>query len=270
MSKSDQEEVAKLMDGAKSTEEKEYLQKGIASGHSVKELQEFDKKIRGKDAKWMRNNLSLTGNSNGRGVEQQWSMSCNATAVEAVRGQMDPLYALKMHEDNPNLDQADNTNATKDNPNLAEDQRKMLTSPYKGKATTYTGGGVAVARGAKGGQGRWADDLLNNVSDSTGITYTTKKIGSGTSVNDAIKSIDSGASKGQPVPIVIGNSSTDYRHYVVVTGMDKGPPKTYTIHDPGSGATVVRTEDQIKTGAINLSGSNQIAAFEDPSTKEVK
>ncbi len=258
------------MDGAKSDAEKEYITKGVASGHSVKELQDFAKKIQGKDAKWMQNNLSLTGNSNGRGVEQQWSMSCNATAVEAVRGQMDPIYALKMHEDNPNLDQADDSNATKLNPNLAEDQRKMLTSAYTGKATTYKGGGVAVARGAKGGQGRWADDLLNNASDSTGINYTTKKIGAGTTVNDAVKAIDAGASKGEPVPLVIGDGPSAYNHYVVVTGMDKGPPKTYTIHDPGSGTTVVRTEDQLKKGAINLSGWNQISAFEDPSTKEVK
>jgi hypothetical protein len=270
MSKADQQAVGKLMDDAKSEAEKSYIQKGVASGHSVKELQEFAKKIQGKDAKWMRNNLSLTGNSKGRGVEQQWSMSCNATAVEAVHGQMDPVYALKMHEDSPKLDKADDSDATKVNPKLAEDQRKMLTSSYKGKASTDKSGGVAVARGAAGGQGRWADDLLNNVSDSTGVSYTTKKLGGGTTVDDAIKSIDSGVSKGQPVPIIIGSGPTAYNHYVVVTGMEKGPPKSYTIHDPGSGKTVVRTEAQLKGGAINLSGWNQISAFEDPSTKKAK
>ncbi len=271
MSPKDQEEVQKLMDSAKSEPEKQFLLKGVAAGHSVKELQDFAKKIQGKDATWMRNNLSLTGSSTGRGVEQQWKMSCNATAVEAVKGQMDPLYALKMHEENPNLDQADNADATKKNPKLAEEQKAMLESAYAGKAGTTGKKGEATNRGdSKKAAGRWADDLLNNASDTTGVTYTTKKMGGGTTVSDAIKSIDGGVSKGQPVPIVIGNSPTSYTHYVVVTGMDPGPPKRYTIHNPGDGTTSVVTEAQITSGTMGLSGGNQISAFEDPSTKEVK
>jgi hypothetical protein len=268
MKPADQAEVQKLMDSAKSEPEKQYLLKGVAAGHSVKELQDFAKKIQGKDATWMRDNLSLTGSSKGTGVEQQWSQSCNATTVEAVRGQMDPIYALKMHEDNPNLDQADNTSGTKVNPNLAADQKAMLESQYKGSVSGGSAGQAAPRSG--GGSGRWADDLLNNNSDSTGISYSTKQLGGTTTVATAMTTIDNGVSKGQPVPIVIGNSSSDYRHYVLVTGSDVGPPKSYTIHDPASGTTVVRTEAQLKNGTLNIAGSNQISAYEEPSAKEVK
>jgi chaperonin cofactor prefoldin len=140
MSAADQKAVAKIMDDAKSEPEKQFILKGLAAGHSAKELQDFAKKIQGKDATWMRDNLSLTGSSTGKGVKQQWSTACNATMVEAVHGQMDPIYALKMHEDNPDLDQADNSDGTKKNPKLAADQKSMLTSNYKGGS-----GGVAVS-----------------------------------------------------------------------------------------------------------------------------
>jgi hypothetical protein len=68
------------MDATKSEAEKQYLLKGVAAGHTVAELKAFAKKVQGKDAKWMRDNLSLTGSSTGTGVMQQWSQSCNAAA----------------------------------------------------------------------------------------------------------------------------------------------------------------------------------------------
>jgi hypothetical protein len=265
----DQKEVQALMDNAKSEAEKQYLLKGVAAGHSAAELKAFAKKIEGKDEKWMRDNLSVTGSSKGTGVKQQWSMSCNATAAQAVKAQMDPIYALKLHEENPELDQADNADATAKNPKLAQEQKDMLTSNYTGARGPMSGGG-AVPRSGPAAAGRWNDDLLNNNSDSTGITYAPKDVGAGMSVNDAIGKIDSGTGRGQPVPIVIGdNGANKNAHYVLVTGMGKGPPKQYTIHDPGSGQTVVRTEDDIKNGKINLSGWNHLSTIEDPSTKAV-
>ena len=261
----DRKEVQALMDSAKSQAEKQYLLKGVAAGHPVAELKAFAKKIEGKDETWMRDHLSVTGSSTGSGVKQQWSQSCNATAAQAVKAQMDPIYALKLHDENPKLDQADNTDATKMNPKLAAEQKSGLESDYKG---SVAGGkkGVAAPR-TGGGSGRWADDLLNNQSDTTGITYNTQQ---NPPIADAVKAIDSGVGKGQPVPIVIGNAASDFRHYVVVTGMTKGPPKQYTIHDPGSGKTVVRSEAQLSGGALNLSGANRITAIENPSAKGVK
>lgn len=261
----DQKEVKALMDSTKSEAEKQYLLKGVAAGHTVAELKEFAKKVNGKDEKWMRDNLSVTGSSTGTGVKQQWHDSCNATAAQAVKAQMDPLYALKLHEENPELDQANDADGTKKNPKLAAEQKSGLESDYKG---AVAGGGKGVAKPRAGaGTGRWADDLLNNQSDTTGISYKTQL---DPPIGDAMKLIDSGVGKGQPVPIVIGNSAQNYQHYVVVTGMTKGPPKQYTIHNPWDGSTVVRTEAQFSGGALNLAGGSQITAIENPSAKEVK
>src|SRR5262249_25493991 len=270
MSPADQESVKKLLDSAKSEPEKQYLLKGVAAGHSVKELQDFAKKIEGKDATWMRNNLSLTGNSSGRGVEQQWKMSCNATTVEAVKGQMDPLYALKMHEENPSLDQADNADPKKLNPKMADEQKKMLTSSYSGSQGSMSGGEATARSDTAKRKGRWADDLLNSNSDTTGVTYSTKKLGGTTTTATAVTPIDNGVSKGMPVPIVIGNGPQQYAHYVLITGMDPGPPKRYTVHNPGDGTTSVVTAAQISSGSMGLAGGNQITAYEDPSEKVVK
>ena len=51
MPEADQKQVAKIMDEVESEPKKQYVLKGVAAGHSVKELQDFAKKIQGKDAK---------------------------------------------------------------------------------------------------------------------------------------------------------------------------------------------------------------------------
>jgi hypothetical protein len=250
-----------ILRNAKSDEERMYIWKAFGACHSTGECSAFADKIRGKDPKWLNDNCRLTGSSDGTGIQQQWSHSCNATTAQAVRGEMDPIYSLKEHEDNPNWGSVDDTDATKDNPNLAAEQKKMLESEYTGSASGRHKG-VAADRGSSAaGSGRWASDLFNDPAEQTGVTYVTKK---DPSTTDALQAIDSGVASGVPVPIVIGNGAGKYTHYVLVTGSDPGPPKTYTIHDPWSGKTVTRTDDDIKNGKIDIAGSNQITAVEDP------
>jgi hypothetical protein len=270
MSKPDKQKYEALQAGTKVHEEKQFITKALAAGHSVAELETFAKKIAGKDAKWMQDNLSLTGSSTGEGVQQQWSHSCNATTVEAVRGELDPIYALKVHEDNPNLGQVDDSDATAKNPTLAADQKAMLTSTYHGKASDDHSGVAANRDDGASGSGRWANDLLNKMSDVTGMTYDTKKIGSGATTEDAMKAIDRNTATGTPVPIVIGNAQDEFTHYVLVTASDKGPPKQYSIHDPWSGKTLIRTEKQLKDGTLDIAGSNQITAYEQPTPVKKK
>ena len=183
----------------------------------------------------------------------------------AIRGQLDPIYALKLHEENPDLTDADDTDATKKNPKLAAEQKKMLESEYSGKAAgKHKGKAADRDEGDKGG-GRWADDLMNDMSDVTGVEYENKKISNKYKVEDAMKDIEKGLKQGHPVPIVIGNGPNQFTHYVLVTELDNGPPKTWTIHDPWKGETVSREVKDIKAGKINLAGSNQITvAFRPP------
>lgn len=263
LSATDQQKYKALLD-KKPEKEQQFITKALAAGHSISDLETFAGKIAGKDSQWMQDNLSLTGNSKGQGVQQQWSHSCNATTVEAVHGEIDPIYALKIHEENPNFDEVDVTNAAAKNPNLAAEQRAMLTSTYHGSAARDHAGLAANRDSGRSGRGRWASDLLNQMSDVTGVTYDTKKVGRDATTEDAIKTLDDNTATGMPVPIVIGNGQGKYTHYVLVTASDVGPPKQYSIHDPWSGKTVIRSEKQIKDGTLNIAGSNQITAFEKP------
>jgi len=267
LSSRDKDRFDALLLRAGSDSKQRYLYKALAAGHTVAEIGTFAGKIRGKNAAWMQNNLRLTSSTTGTGVQQQWSHSCNITTVQAVQGEMDPIYALRIHEQNPNFGVVDEADATKRNPKLAAEQKAGLESVYGGtKFGAHSG--VAAARGAAGGAGRWADDLLNSMSEVTGLTYSTKLVGPDTTPAQARASIDTALSKGMPVPIVIGNGAGQYTHYVLVTGKVDKPTKKYTIHDPWSGKTVTRTEAQMKNGTLNIANSNQITAIEDPSTKK--
>ena len=250
-----------ILGKASSSEERLYIWKAFAACHSVEECRKFADKIRGKNKTWLNDHLKLTGSSKGKGVQQQWSHSCNATTVEAVHGEMDPVYALKVHEDNPKFGSVDDADATKKNPKLAADQKAMLESTYAGSAAGAHKGVAANRGNAAAGSGRWASDKFNQLSKVTGATYVTEK---DPNVPNAMKSIDASVRQGVPVPIVIGNGPGQYTHYVLVTGSKAGPPKTYSIHDPWTGTTVSRSADAVKNGRINIAGSNQITAIENP------
>jgi len=267
LSSRDQDAFDNLLQRAGAANEQRYLYKALASGHNLAGLTTFANRIRGKSAAWMQNNLRLTGSTTGTGVQQQWSHSCNVTMVQAVRGGMDPIYALRIHDENPNFGVVDDADATRQNPRLAAEQRAGLESAYRGTKHAAGHTGVAAARGAAGGRGRWADDLLNDMSDATGLTYSTQLVGPDTTLNQGITTINNAVDRGMPVPIVIGGSSTDYRHYVLVTGRTAGPPPTYTIHDPASGRTVARTQAQMRNGTLNIANCNQISAIESPTPR---
>jgi len=254
LSPEDQKKYHALLDTAKSPKEKQFITKGLAANHTVAELEAFAAKIAGKDEKWMQDNLSLTGQSNGRGVQQQWHDSCGPTTFEAVQGELDPLYALKKHEDNPKLDDVDVHDGTKKNADLAADQKSVLTGA----------GGIAVNRDQTGGRGMWIAGALNNLSASTGVTYDLKKIGEGATVEQGITTLNDATAGGTPVPISIGNGAKNYQHYVLVTASDPGPPRTYTIHDPWDGVTVTRSEDQMRNGKLDIAGCNDFESFDKP------
>ena len=95
--------------------------------------------------------------------------------------------------------------------------------------------------------------------------YATKIFDANYTLDKATKDLDTALAKGQPVPIVIGDGGASaYAHYVLVTTMDPGPPKEYTIHDPYDGVTVTRSAEDLAQGKINLAGWNQISSMELP------
>ncbi len=262
MSPEDQEKFEKLLDKSKSEKEKQYVTKGLAAGHSIAELAAFQAKIVGKDDKWMQNHLKLTGDSHGKGIKQQWHMSCNATTAQAVKGELDPLYALKLHEENSDVSKANDDDGAAKNKKMGAEQKQMLESAYPDGSV---GGEASNRSDPTAKRGRWNTDLLNNMEDTTGLKYANNKLGGGITIDTAIAAMKGDAAQGIPLPIVIGNGPGQYTHYVLVTACEAGPPAKFAIHDPWEGKTYMRSEATIRAGKINIAGSNQITAYENPS-----
>jgi len=255
----DQKRVSDLLDQAKGPE-KAYLTKALASGRTAAELVAFQARIAGKDHAWMENNLHLVGSTHGRGVKQQWESSCVPTTVEAMRGELDPLYALCMNESNPALTRADDTDATRLNPELAADQKRKLVR----------GGGVATNRDTPG-SGMGFDQILADQAGATGLAFTERWVGpsaqGGQTVDQVLGEMDTSLKSGLPVPMRITTPGTKGGHAVLCTGFDKGPPRRYSIHDPWEGKTVIVTEDDIRNDKFTIAGWNHVSHIFQPSPK---
>lgn len=240
----DKAKVEKIIADAPPSQ-KGYLEKALASRHSASEIETFHKQIAGKDEKWMRENLHLVGDSEGRGIKQQWHDSCVPTTMQAMKAELDPIYALKIRTENPDFKNVDEADGAKLNPKMAAEQKQDLEN----------NGGVAVSRDDEGGQGVNMTTALNSHSAETGLTFDTESVTDKT-VNDALSDIDATLNKGLPVPIRVGGASGG--HAVLVVSMEAGPPRLYSIHDPWDGKIVKVTEDEIRKKTFNIAGWNQM------------
>ncbi len=312
MSTDDQQLVTELIDKAPTEKHKQNLRKAVASGHSAKEISDFAAKIRFKDEKWIQENLHVTVTSSGKGIQQQFKMSCQATMVQAVRAELDPIYALQLHEENFDITQVGKSEQTE----LAREQKKMLETDWAELNTTYesqakqrmdnedpttklaleqllatattnneknqlnyeianpknfspdvlkawfdkdvkgkrSSAGVAVHIGnpsPEHGRGRTGVDLLNKNQASTGLKYEQVLVNDSTR-EAAVNDITAELMLGRPVPLTVGSFEGQTAHYVLALGIVPGNPKSIIIHDPGTGTTVMRTEDQLKNNQMDL------------------
>lgn len=251
----DKKKVQDILDAAKPDEAK-YIQKALASKHSAAEIDEFYKKIKGKDAAWLEKNLHVTGDSDGTGIRQQWHDSCGPTTTQAMKAELDPIYALKLRSEAKDIHQMDETDGTAVNPKMAEEQRSMLVGE----------GGIAVNRDdPDNGKGIPLTGLLNKQSDNTGLDFKIESV-TDANVDAELGGIDKSIAEGLPVPMRVAGAG-DGGHFVLVTGVDPGPPRRYAIHDPWDGKIVTVTDKQIKDKNFDIAGWNKVSHIYKPSAK---
>lgn len=250
MSDDDKAKVQKILDDAPEGEKK-YLTKALASKHSAAEIEAFSKKIAGKDQKWMDENLHLVGLSSGKGIKQQWADSCGPTTVQAMMGELDPVYALKLHEENKNITDADDSSGTAMNEKMAEEQRKNLEK--------Y--GGIAVDRDHHGA-GMTLGGLLNDQTDKIGVKFDIESVRGDDKMTKGLNDAEAALKKGLPVPVRVGGDNGG--HFILMTGVEDGPPRRYSFHDPWEGITQVYTEDDIKADKINIAGWTKMTHIFNP------
>lgn len=254
------DEVLALLSTAAShsPEESEYVVKALAAGHSVAELKAFQQQIAGKDKAWLDENLRLVGGSTGKGIKQQWSHSCAPTEVEAMKGELDPIYAWQLRQKNPKLDQADDKDGNRLNPALANEQFNLLTQ---------TGGIVASRDEADHGRGGKMSTVLNSEGAGMGLTFDRKEIGSDVTMDDALATAQERLKSGLPVPICVGDDANPYAHAAMMTAVEDGPPRRFSIHDPWTGSVKTYSEADIRAGKLDLASCKKIAAIYPPSRK---
>jgi hypothetical protein len=264
---------------AQSPQEKEYLLKALAAGHSISEIADFAKEIRGKSPQWMHENLRLTADADGAaGLKQQWSMSCGPTTTQVIHGELDPIYALSVRKDNadihgvdpqPNASTWDQIKARMTGKplgehSMAEEQSDILTS----------GGGTAVERDKSGGAGMVLSTALDTLKDATGVSYNTNQtaasptvaansgiftqlvgraldVGAAASNAGVFAKLDADLAKGIPAGIRVSDAKNSGGHFVAVTGsFGEGEDKTYVLHDPMAGQTVYVKASDLQEGKI--------------------
>jgi hypothetical protein len=240
--------------------EQAYIMKAFAVGHDLDAVESFANEIRGKGAAWLRNNLHLTASTTMTGVMQQWSHSCGPTTAQALFGDIDPLFALDVNKNNPSINKADDRDGTKLNPDLAEEQRVWLEKAMPDGRQ----GGAATARAAGNqGRGRWCEDVFTEGVQDLGLTYKANFLGGAYNLERAMADLDKALDRGLPVPLVV-KAQTSSHYVLAIRVVNVNGQKTYIMHDPWTGQTTARTEEQFKNNTLNLSGNNTLMAVSIP------
>src|SRR5262245_42910759 len=157
----------------------------------------------GKDRGWLIDHLTLGDPRGvGGGVKQQWSTSCNASMTITLRGNSDPVFALRLRLRNMEVGGANDHDPHAMNMNQADLEKQMLEAAYKGShpGSPANHQGVASPRDSHG-VGRFADDLLNAQSNATGLTFKSVENPSG---RDVVSILNRSLDAGMQVPLVIG------------------------------------------------------------------
>ena len=259
-----------VLDSASSDMEWAFLVKAAAAQRSISDIFTFADRIRGMSERWLMRNLMVVdltndltpgANPEETGIRQQYGNSCGPTSMQLIHAQADPIYALELRSAGP-IDEASESAVSNPesvpNQELAGEQASILN------AHVATGTGNAPTNLPEGGAGAWVESDMNALSAATGVTYTTKIIGTDITLDDAMSQLQDGLASDVQVPIIVGGGTgpTHTSHYVVVLIAAEG---RFLIHDVATGDTVWRTEDEFRSNTLHLpSGWNFFVAIDVP------
>jgi hypothetical protein len=236
-------------------EQRAYIGKAIAAGHSANEVVRFADVIRGKNPGWLRVHLDLIDPSGtgevsyqGSAVRQIDDTTCGSTSILVARAMADPLYDLY-------LTTGDSTDPAAATP--AQFQARVAAEEQHIHAATNVVWPKSLGTSPWGVSGE-----LNRYIGATGTRYATRLVvgtlGGGTNqaLRDAVKAVDSG----QPVPVLIGDLLP--HHYVLMVGHRDSD---LLFYDPSYAEVVVVSEQAFLGGDVSTLGSSHVVAVITPS-----
>lgn len=269
LSDADRKRMEDLLTHAKSPQERAYLMKTLAAGHSVDEVSKFGELIHGHgdDPKWLEQKLTPivtqtqsasveyqdgTFDSSGKPNAGSWTQgaypTCVASSTVMARAMVDPAYALSLTTGNKPDDPA---STSKD---------AFLRRLRDEQATTYDHGRdegslIDKAHQLFGADGMYPDEgrtIANeDIGRYTGQTYDLHDLGNAGDRRNVLPDIERAVDQGQPVPFQVNGNGG---HQMLVIG-HKGDQ--LEIYNPW-GNTGWISEDAFINGHVNdLPGPDQ-------------
>ncbi|MET8246151.1 peptidoglycan-binding protein [Streptomyces sp. NPDC005202] len=246
----DEAAMERMLAQASTPQERAYLMKALAAGHSVKEIEQFQGKIHGKSPEWLREHLTPVvtaedsmddeglaqdgSNNNKDDVAfhgQKWEQggdgsqgTCVASSTVNARAMVDPVYALELtggpsgQEDDPDAFRR----------RLIDEQHRLHKEGDGGD--NWTGMGPE-------GQERIADSTLGS---ATGDDYQRHDLGSADDRRDVLTDVEKAVADGHPVPVdVQGDRGA---HAMMIIGQEGNMLQVY---NPWGTTTWVSEDDFI-------------------------
>jgi hypothetical protein len=255
VSGADRARMDAVLAAAAGPEQRAYIGKTIAAGHSANEVVRFAEAIRGRKHGWLRTHLSLIGPSRTGEVSYQGSAlrqiddtTCGSTSLLVARAMADPLYTLF-------LTTGDSTDPAAATP--AQFQARVAAEERRIHTATNQVWPRSLGTSPWGVSGE-----LNRHVGATGTRYATRLVvgargGRGNrALHDAVKAVGSG----QPVPVLIGDLLP--HHYVLMVGRDDS---SLLFYDPGYAEVVVVSEHDFLGGDMSTLGYRHVMAVITPS-----
>ncbi|MDX6235509.1 MAG: hypothetical protein QOG10_324 [Kribbellaceae bacterium] len=236
-------------------EQRAYIGKAIAVGHSANEVVRFAEAIRGKEAGWLRTHLSLIDPSGTGGVSYHGSelrqiddTTCGSTSLLVARAMADPLYDLYLTTG----DSTDPAAAT-----AAQFQARVAAEERRIHAATNLLWPESLGTSPWGVSGE-----LNRHVGVTETRYGTRLVDGthGGRINRALRDAVAAVDSGQPVPVLIGDLLP--HHYVLMVGHRDSD---LLFYDPGYAEVVVVSEQAFLTGDLSTLGYRHLMAVITPS-----
>jgi hypothetical protein len=236
-------------------EQRAYIGKAIAAGHSANEVVGFAEAIRGRRPGWLRMHLSLIDPSGtgevsylGSELSQINDTTCGSTSLLMARAMADPLYDLY-------LTTGDSTDPAAATP--AQFQARVAAEEQRIHDATNVVWPKSLGTSPWGVSGE-----LNRHVGATGTRYATRLlVGTrGGRINPALRDAVTAVDRGQPVPVLIGDLLP--HHYVLVVGHRGGD---LLFYDPSDAEVVVVSEQAFLAGETSTLGYRHVMAVITPS-----
>jgi len=231
LSRPELDAVRELRAAAGSAAERGWLLKTLAAGHDLAALRVFADAVRGHDATWLRQHLTLVDRDTtgpqrrgGISVEQYEDTTCGTTSLIVARADADPVFALS-------LTAGDFAAAFAAARALVHDQTNVLWPERLG--TSPAGMAAYLNRhpelGARYGW-RMVDD-----TDRRAVSATLRTV---------LAAVD----HGHPVPVLVADQNlTRGAHYVLLLGHDDGQ---VLLYNPAHGNSFRLPASDFLTGGL--------------------